>query len=71
MMTLFTRSGDPKLVPECSLPLTAPSVVNRLYTDYGVFDLTDDGISVEAAFGASVDELAERLQLELRDASAR
>ena len=71
MMTLFTRSGDPKLVPECSLLLTAPSVVNRLYTDYGVFDLTGDGISVEAAFGASVDELAERLQLELRDVSAR
>ncbi len=37
MTTLFDKEGAPKLVRRCRHPLTAGSVVQRVYTDYGVF----------------------------------
>lgn len=36
------KSGKPKLVAECSLPLTAPACVSRVITDLGVFDTGKD-----------------------------
>ena len=42
MMEARTREGQPRLVPHCTLPLTGAGVVNRVYTDIGVFDLRDD-----------------------------
>jgi 3-oxoacid CoA-transferase B subunit len=35
-MTHTTAIGTPKLVEKCSLPLTAPGVVSRVYTDVAV-----------------------------------
>ncbi|HEX3364122.1 3-oxoacid CoA-transferase subunit B, partial [Phenylobacterium sp.] len=35
------KSGAPKLVKRCSLPLTGAGVVDLLITDLGVFDLAD------------------------------
>ena len=32
------KSGRPKLVPSCSLPLTGPGVVQRIITNLGVFE---------------------------------
>ena len=32
MMTLLTRDGRPKLLPECSMPLTGVECVSRVYT---------------------------------------
>lgn len=40
MMTLFTKDGTPKLVPECGYPLTGLGCVDRVYTDLAVFDIT-------------------------------
>lgn len=40
MMTLFTKDGTPKLVSECSYPLTGLGCVDRVYTDLAVFDIT-------------------------------
>lgn len=39
MMTLFARDGSPKLVAECSYPLTGLGCVSRVYTDHAVFEL--------------------------------
>ncbi|WP_265299440.1 sugar phosphate isomerase family [Verminephrobacter eiseniae] len=41
MMQARTREGRPRLVSHCTLPLTGAGVVNRVYTDIGVFDLRD------------------------------
>lgn len=39
IMTLFDRSGNIKLVPECSYPLTGPRCVSRVYCEFGVIEL--------------------------------
>ena len=65
MMTLFAKDGSSKLVEECTYPLTGVSCVSRVYTDYGVFDITEQGVRVTSSYGATVDELRERTGLDL------
>ncbi len=56
-----TRDGRPKLVEECTYPLTSPAVVDRIYTDLAVIDVTEQGFRlVELAPGVSYDFVAER-----------
>ena len=69
MMSLFARDGSPKLVAECSYPLTGVGCVDRVYTEHAVFDLTEDGVVVRKTFGTSYDELVERLELPLAPAA--
>ncbi|TNE85338.1 MAG: 3-oxoacid CoA-transferase subunit B [Deltaproteobacteria bacterium] len=42
------KNGAPKLVDPVSFPLTAAGVVDRVITEYGVFDAEGDGFSVVA-----------------------
>ena len=65
MMTLFAKDGSSKLVPECTYPLTGVACVSRVYTDYGVFEITDEGVRVPTPYGATVDELCARTGLDL------
>jgi 3-oxoadipate CoA-transferase beta subunit len=65
MMTLFTRSGEPKLVPRCTYPLTGIGCVSRVYTDHGVFDVGPDGVRIRETYGLGAHELAERLGVTL------
>ena len=67
MMSLFAKDGTPKLVPSCSYPLTGVGCVDRVYTDLAVFEITPDGVLVRDTFGTSYDELAERLDVPLRE----
>jgi 3-oxoadipate CoA-transferase beta subunit len=68
MMDLFTRSGEPKLVPECTYPLTGLACVSRVYTDRAVFHLGDGEVRVRETFGTTFAELQGSLPgLELVD----
>ena len=56
-----TKSGEPKLVESCSYPLTGKAVVDRIYTDLAVIDVTSSGFEVvELAPGISFNYVQER-----------
>ncbi|KGH47810.1 CoA transferase subunit B [Acinetobacter lwoffii] len=58
LMEHCAKDGTPKIVPQCSLPLTGQAVVNRIITDLGVLDITPDGIRlVELAPEVSFEEI--------------
>ena len=65
MMSLFSKDGAPKLVPECTYPLTGLACVSRVYTELGTFLVGVEGVTVVETFGTTVDELAGRLGLGL------
>lgn len=67
LMSLFGKDGSPKLVPKCTYPLTAVACVSRIYTEYGVFLLTDHGTVVRETYGISRNDLASRLMITLHD----
>jgi 3-oxoadipate CoA-transferase beta subunit len=61
MMDHQTKSGESKIVEQCSYPLTAVACVSRIYTDLAVLDVTPAGLVVrEMAEGLSFDELQAR-----------
>ncbi|WP_243697136.1 3-oxoacid CoA-transferase subunit B [Aeromicrobium phragmitis] len=65
MMTLFAKDGSPKLVPRCTYPLTGVDCVSRVYTDRALFLVGTEGATVVETFGMSMEELDERLDIEL------
>ena len=46
MMDHLTKSGESKLVPECTYPLTGIACVSRIYTDLAILDVTPQGLLV-------------------------
>ena len=58
MMEHLTKSGESKIVGNCTYPLTGARCVNRVYTDLAVIDIKADGLHVvDMAEGLAFDEL--------------
>ena len=70
MMNLYTRDGEIKLLPETTYPLTGVGCVSRVYTDHGIFDLSESGtVTVKALFGMTFDKLQSESEIEFVDAT--
>jgi 3-oxoadipate CoA-transferase, beta subunit len=46
MMEHLTKSGESKIVPTCTYPLTGVGCVSRVYTDLATIDITPQGLRV-------------------------
>ncbi|MBU3067253.1 hypothetical protein KO481_37750 [Nocardia sp. NEAU-G5] len=56
MMEHLTRRGEPKILAECTLPLTGS--VQRIITDLAVLDVTSEGLVLaETAPGIDVERV--------------
>jgi len=67
MMEHNSKNGDPKIVERCSYPLTGAGVVDRIYTDLAVIDVTPDGLVVRDMIdGMTLTELQGRTGAPLR-----
>jgi len=56
-----SKNGDPKFIPECTLPLTGKNVVDMIITDLAVFSRPDHGSAfrlIELAPGVTAEEVA-------------
>jgi 3-oxoadipate CoA-transferase beta subunit len=66
MMSLFAKDGTPKLVPQCTYPLTGKRCVSRIYTDLAIIGIDQErGATVYETFGVSLADLAKRLDVPL------
>ena len=71
MMEHVARDGTPKIVNECSLPLTGRACVHRIVSDQAVIDVTADGLVVrELAPGITAEDLQAATEPPLRFALA-
>ena len=58
LMEHNAKDGSPKIVNQCSLPLTGKGVVSRIITDLGVLDITTEGVKlIELAKEVSLEQM--------------
>ncbi|TCB36317.1 CoA transferase subunit B [Acinetobacter sp. ANC 4910] len=58
LMEHCAKDGSPKIVEQCTLPLTGQSVVNRIISDLGVMDITPEGVKlIELAKDVSLEQI--------------
>ncbi|MDH1519900.1 CoA transferase subunit B [Acinetobacter johnsonii] len=66
LMEHCAKDGTPKIVPQCTLPLTGKAVVSRIITDLGVMDITAEGMKlVELARDVSLEQIQKATGLAL------
>jgi len=70
IMEHCNKNGEPKILPECTLPLTGKGVVHRIITDLAVLDVTEDGLVLrEVAPGLTPQEVVRATGAAVRVAS--
>jgi 3-oxoacid CoA-transferase subunit B len=70
IMEHASKDGKPKILRECSLPLTGRGVVHRILTEIACIDVTPDGLLLrEVAPGVSARDVQERTEPTLKVAS--
>lgn len=66
LMEHTAKDDSPKIVPQCTLPLTGKNVVNRIITDLGVMDITSCGVVlVELAQDVTLEQIKAATGVEL------
>ncbi|MEM7598440.1 MAG: 3-oxoacid CoA-transferase subunit B [Pseudomonadota bacterium] len=66
VMDHTNKHGDSKVLKECTLPLTGKGVVDRIISNLGVLDVTEDGLRiVECAPDVSEDDLRAATQAKI------
>jgi 3-oxoacid CoA-transferase subunit B len=63
VMEHVSKNGDPKFIPECTLPLTGKNVVDMIISDLAVFQRPDHGSPfklIELAPGVTHEEVREK-----------
>ena len=62
-----TKNGDPKILNDCSFPLTGKNVVERIYTNLAILDVQKDGLYVkEMAEGIDFKYLQSKTEVRLK-----
>ena len=68
IMDHSNKHGESKLLKDCTLPLTGKSVVDRVVTNMGVFDVVEGGLKiVELAARVSLDNVRDITEATLID----
>lgn len=66
-----TKNGEPKIVAACTYPLTGKAVVDRIYTNLAIIDVTPDGLVVrKTAPGLDFGAVQEKTAIPLMDGRA-
>lgn len=66
LMEHTSKDGTSKLVPKCTLPLTGIGVVNRIYTELGIFDVVSGGLKIHTlAEGITKEEVISKTEAKI------
>lgn len=67
MMEHVTKDQSPKLMTQCTYPLTGAGVVNQIYTDLAIIDIDQHGFKVRAILeGMTLEQLQKKSGAPLR-----
>lgn len=66
LMDHCSKTGEPKLLKKCNLPLTGKHCVDRVYTDLGIFDIESNKvILVSKPSDVTIEEIVEKTEAEV------
>ena len=71
VMEHASKDGEPKILKQCTLPLTGAGVVDLIITDMGVFQVDENGGGlslIEIAPGVSVDDIKAKTEADFKTA---
>jgi len=67
IMEHMSKTGEPKILKSCKLPLTGKGIVHRVITDMAVIDISQQGLTlIEVAKGYSIEQVRAATEPELQ-----